>query len=332
MTLPYNKEPIMTTAPNTSLRAGFLTASLFLGGLSLAFPGTVCADGTTNHAPWHHPKPVGVPFTVYGVNNVPDLHGDPLHANLVLFVAGNQFMVMPELISAFKKRYPDVRHIFYETLPPGILARQIKEGALTIGNLHLRIAPDIYESGKVRMKEMIRARIVRRGSVTPYAKNKLGLMVSAGNPHHIHSLADLGDPTLRLSLPNPKWEGIGKQIRSSLRKAGGEDLVRQIFITKRKNGTTYLTHIHHRETAVRILDGSSDAGITWISEVLFQESLKRPITLVRIPDNQNTEATYEAALLSRPPHEKAGKEWLAFLSTKTAQKIYRRYGFSPVTR
>lgn len=325
----------MTTDPHNSLRslrAAFLTASLFLGGLSFAAPGPVWADGATNHAPWHHPKPVGVPFTVYGVNNVPDLHGDPLHANLVLFVAGNQFMVMPDLISAFKKRFPDVRHVFYETLPPGILARQIKEGGLTIGNLHLRIAPDIYESGKVRMKEMVRAGIVRKDSVTPYAKNTLGLMVRAGNPHHIHSLKDLGAPTLRLSLPNPKWEGIGKQIRSSLKKAGGEALVREIFVTKRKEGTTYLTHIHHRETAVRILDGRSDAGITWISEVLFQKSLKRPITLVRIPDSQNTEATYEAALLSRPPHEKAGKEWLSFLTTRMAQKIYRSYGFSPVSR
>ncbi|EQD69063.1 sulfate-binding protein, partial [mine drainage metagenome] len=96
---------------------------------SFAFPGPSRPTSPTNHCPLGTtPNPSGVPFTVYGVNNVPDLHGDPFHANLVLFVAGNQFMVMPELISAFKKRYPEVRHVFYETSPPeSLLARSRKE-------------------------------------------------------------------------------------------------------------------------------------------------------------------------------------------------------------
>jgi hypothetical protein len=36
-------------------------------------------------------------------------------------------------------------HIFYETLPPGILREQIAAGdALTLGNLTLQVKPDIY--------------------------------------------------------------------------------------------------------------------------------------------------------------------------------------------
>ena len=116
--------------------------------------------------------------------------------------------------------------------------------------------------------------------MTPYAQNKLGIMIRAENPKNIHSLTDLARPDVRCSLPNPKWEGIGNQIRLSLQKAGGKKLVREFFETKRKAGTTFLTHIHHRETAVRILDGKSGAGITWISEFLFQKSLHHPIALV----------------------------------------------------
>lgn len=280
------------------------------------------------HAPWHKSKVTGVEFTVYGVNNIPDLHGDPIHADLNLFVAGNQFMVMPALIAAFKRTHPAIRHIFYETLPPGILARQIITGELTIGNLHLRIQPDIYESGKMRMADMVKRHLVLEETVTPYAKNKLGIMVSAGNPQKIFSLKDLGRPEVRLSLPNPKWEGIGKQIRGSLEKSGGRGLVRTIFITKRRAGTTYLTHIHHRETAVRILNHQSDAGITWISEILFQRSLHRPIAWIRIPDNLNTEATYVAGEVVNAPHKSAAHAWMVFLQSKEASKIYRRYGFS----
>lgn len=315
-----------------------LSTALLLGGmigLTMACVGVsqaaVSGENGTYHAPWHHPKPVGVPFTVYGVNNVPDLHGDPAHADLVLFVAGNQFMVMPDLIAAFKREHPHIHQVFYETLPPGILARQIEEGGLTIGNLHIRVAPDVYESGKARMRSMIRKKLVDESSVVAYAKNKLGMMVRKGNPKNIRSLIDLSRADVRLSLPNPKWEGIGKQIRHSLEKAGGMTLVRTIFITKKKAGTTYLTHIHHRETAVRILNGSSDVGITWISEVLFQKALHRPIELITIPDRLNTEATYVAAQVIKAPHPSTAQAWLAFLKSKKASEIYRHYGFtSPV--
>ncbi len=49
-------------------------------------------------------------------------------ADLVLFVAGNQFMVMEELLGAFQSKYPEVKKIFYETLPPGLELKQILAG------------------------------------------------------------------------------------------------------------------------------------------------------------------------------------------------------------
>jgi hypothetical protein len=40
-------------------------------------------------------------------------------AELLVFMAGNQFMVMPDLMDGFRKLNPGVKRIFYETLPPG---------------------------------------------------------------------------------------------------------------------------------------------------------------------------------------------------------------------
>ena len=58
---------------------------------------------------------------------IPSDREDDLHnldfadsADLVLFVAGNQFMVMDELIRVFQEEHADVKTIFYETLPPGL--------------------------------------------------------------------------------------------------------------------------------------------------------------------------------------------------------------------
>src|ERR1700761_7678654 len=68
----------------------------------------------------------GYVFHVSDVDNVPDLHGNPCDAKLVIFIGGNQFFVLPQLVAAFERQHPELTgHIYYETLPPGILRRQI---------------------------------------------------------------------------------------------------------------------------------------------------------------------------------------------------------------
>lgn len=324
------KPEVYDRGTNTTRSIGTLFRHFMTFGLASAFLlGTTLdtwASPVPVEAPWGQTPPVGLPFTVPGVDNVPDLHGNPVKAQLVLFVAGNQFMVLPSLIAAFKKHYPEIRHVFYETLPPGILAKQIVRGGITIGNLHLTLKPDVYESGKKRMEALARqGRLV--GKSVPFARNNLAIMVAKGNPHHIQGLADLADRNIRLSLPNPKWEGIGKQIRASFMKAGGKKLVHTIFVVKRRNGTTFLTHIHHRQTGYRILRHQSDVGVTWISEVLFQERIGHPIGLVKIPDSQNSNAVYVAGQIKDSPHPEAAKHWLNFLKTQEARDIYKQYGF-----
>jgi hypothetical protein len=45
--------------------------------------------------------------------------GDSYTADLVLYLAGNQFMVMEELIQDFQASNPDIKTIYVETIPPG---------------------------------------------------------------------------------------------------------------------------------------------------------------------------------------------------------------------
>ena len=81
----------------------------------------------------------GFTFQVPDVDNIPDLHGNPADAKLVLFIGGNQFFVLPHLIAGFVRLHPELAgHIYYETLPPGILRKQIAANdTLTLGNFTL---------------------------------------------------------------------------------------------------------------------------------------------------------------------------------------------------
>jgi ABC-type molybdate transport system substrate-binding protein len=272
----------------------------------------------------------GYEFQVPDIDNVPDLHGNPSQALLVLFVGGNQFMVMPGLMRAFETEHPELRgRIFYETLPPGILTKQIAAGGtITLGNFTLQVQADIYEAGLNAVQEMEKAQIV--GSPVSYATNDLEIMVRRGNPLNIRSLSDLGNDKVRLSMPNPDWEGVARQIGMSMEKTGGAALVDKVMKQKVKDGSTFLTQIHHRQTPIRILNGQSDAGVTWASEVKFQEQIGNPIAGVIIPTAQNTNATYGAAMLKNAPHREAAAAWLSFLGSEAAQKAYAAYGFKPV--
>ncbi len=303
-------------------------------GLSLLLLGMPAKATAQRLPPWsggaNNPAAdKGYVFEVEGVDNVPDLHGNPADARLALFIAGNQFMVLPKLIAGFERQHPELRgRIFYETLPPGILRKQLQQnGTLTLGNLTLQVHADAYQAGLRVLSAMLEKHQVEQS--VPYATNDLEIMVAAGNRHHIESLRDLGRDDVRLSMPNPQWEGVANQIANSLRRAGGEALVQKVMVEKVKSGTTYLTQVHHRQTAMRILSGQSDGGVTWASEVQFQESIGNPIAGVKIPADQNTTAIYAAGVLPNAPHKAAARAWVAYLASPEAQAIYRSYGFGP---
>lgn len=80
-------------------------------------------------------------------------------ADLVLFMAGNQFMVMPEIISAFQTRNPEIKKIFYETLPPGLELKQILAGGALWQNKPFTVYP--VDVGPVWVTEAVQARTSR---------------------------------------------------------------------------------------------------------------------------------------------------------------------------
>lgn len=274
--------------------------------------------------PWNTPPQSSVQFTIPGVDNIPDLYGDINNPQLVVFFAGNQFMCVDDLLSAFKKQYPQYQRIFVETLPPGILAKQIEGGSITIGNMRVTLKPDVYTAGKSRIDQMLD----HFSRTEIYAYNKLAIMVPKGNPKQVQSLKDLARPDVKVSMPNPAWEGIGKRIEEAYIKAGGEALRQTIMEDKVKDSTTYLTHIHHRQTPMRILYDQSDAGPVWYSEVYYQQLLHHPVDMVTIPEAHNINATYIAGQMKNAPHPQAAKDFMNFLISPAAKAVYKKYGFT----
>ncbi len=268
-----------------------------------------------------------VTFTVPPWNSVTDLHGNPINAELIAFVNGNQFMVMDDLFTAFRAAHPAIQHIFFETLPPGILIAQVRQGALRMGELLLRVQADVLAAGLDQLTELHTAGI----SETPitYAANDLALLVTAGNPLGLHTLADLGRPGLRVALPNPQTEGVGRLILDVCAKAGGEALVTHLMVEKAHLGEMRLTQIHHRESIAWLMQGVVDAAPLWTTEAQFHVRAGAPVTQVKLPPEQNLQGQYALAALREARHPVAAHAFVRFMQSAAARDVYARFGFAP---
>lgn len=264
-------------------------------------------------------------FSASGIDDAMDLHGDLRNAKLVLFVGGNEWMAMPAIVDAFVRDHPEAAPVFYETLPPGILAAQLASGSLRVGTLTIAVQPDVFMAGKRRMAEVVKAGLVREPAA--YASNVLAILVRKGNPKHIAGMTDLGRSDVRVAMPNPTYEGIARQIELSMREAGGTRLVDDVMETKVRNGTTMLTQIHHRQTPLWVVQGRVDAGPLWLTEGLNQERIGAPVAVVRIPAADNATATYQAAVTRYAPHARLAEEFVRFLESPQARDVFRSYGF-----
>lgn len=279
--------------------------------------------------PWNSPIYDGTEVTVPGLENVPDIHGDINDPQLVIFFAGNQYMLVNRLMSAFVKAHPEYKRVVAFTFPPGRLITSIERGrGILLGNMRITLKPDILTAGHGSMMAL-QKKHHWFDRLEVYAKNRLAIMVYKGNPKHVTGLKDLAEPSLRLCMPNPEWEGIAKHaIIPALKETGGEALVNTVYKEKVEKGTTFLTHIHHRQTPIRIMEHKCDAGVVWYTEAWFHDRMMHhPVSIVTIPDKDNKIVGYTAGLMKSAPHPAAAKAFMNFLMSPQGQAIYRDYKF-----
>jgi len=263
--------------------------------------------------------------------------GDSYSSDLVMYLAGNQFMVIDELIKDFQKKNPDIKTVYVETIPPGqILKKQLLQQG-SINGEKTNQKPDLYAS--VNKKHLLALK--KKGRMDDhivYTHNKLELMVKKGNPKGITGPKDLSRDDIVQSHPNPLTEGIFKFYGSEMLK----DLGIHAKVTGGKEckecwavpGKTWFTTRHHRETPHRIEKGEADVGIVWATEVVHAKSEGRDIEGVVIPApyNKQDKVAYAMGKLTDGKNVKNADRFIDYLATDEAQGIYEKYGFVRATK
>lgn len=262
---------------------------------------------------------------------------DSYTADLSMYLAGNQFMVMEDLIGAFQKHNPEIKKVFVETIPPGqILKGQIlKQGQ--IAGKKIAMNPDLFASVNVNHLNKLHSQKMMDQYMV-YTHNKLALEVLEGNPKHIMGPKDLARDDVVVTLPNPLTEGIFKFYGSKMLKMLGiyekvtaNAKCKSCWAIKDK---TWFTSRHHRETPLRLLAGTTDVGLVWTTEIIYQRQIGRKVEGVDIPApfNMGDKVAYAIGALKNGRNPDNAARFLAFLGTDEAQDIYAKHGFIKATK
>ena len=251
-------------------------------------------------------------------------------ADCILWLAGNQFFAMDEVIAAFRKTRPAMR-VGLITLPPGLIVEAIIKGGWTYGGTPFPGLPDVYASVNIGHLKRLKAQGLMQDYMV-YMHNELQLLVAKGNPKNIRGIADLGRGDVRTSMPNPVNEGImqfyGRKVleRHNLweKISGGKECV-----SCQTTPNNWFAAVHHRETPARIKDGLSDTGLVWRTEVLEAVREGGQVEGVELPpaDSLRDEVSYVIGALAQTRHPEAAGAYLDFLATDAAQQAYAKFGF-----
>jgi len=152
-----------------------------------------------------------------GADRTTEFHGNPQRAELLLGMAGNQWVVfdrvmrkfnhlsrgLDQIIPASQASYTlaDLRaegrgDYYIQLIPPGQIRDQIKSGCMLLGNVDpinparnflpfsIQVEFDVFTSTNYNlMRDLAASGFV--SEARPYIKNKLDLLVLQGNPHGI---------------------------------------------------------------------------------------------------------------------------------------------------
>jgi len=257
-------------------------------------------------------------------------------ANLTLWLAGNQFFAMEQVIRAFQKQHAQAGNIGLITLPPGIILKAINAGGWTYEGKDYRMQPDVYASVQLGHLKALKA----KGTMDKYlvyTHNALDLIVPKGNPKKIRGIGDLGRGDLKIMLPNPIDEGIMTFYAKKV-------LIKHKLWDKLSGGkeckscdptpNVHFTSVHHREIPDGLRAGTVDAGIVWATETRNALKEGHLVEAIRLPaeDSLIDEVSYAIGVLTGARHKDAANRYLSFLQSDQGQDAYAGFGFIKATK
>ena len=226
--------------------------------------------------------------------------GDCDGARVGVFAAASLAAPFGAIAEAFERSRPGTTVDLSTAGTPQLLA-QVEQGAP---------ADVLVTADEIAMDQAVDRGLVV-GPPVAVARNRLAIVVRAGNPRGVRGLADLADPRLLVALCADSVPA-GRYARQVLERAG----VRVDPVTLELSVTGVVG---------KVALGEVDAGIAYQTDV---GPRRGEVEAVAIPDGQNVVATYPMARTRRAPGDQdAADAFMAFVLGGPGRGILADAGF-----
>ena len=276
---------------------------------------TACAAPPAEPAPTEESAATEEPAATETV-----LEAEPLE--LIVFAAASMTETLNQIAEMYKAVAPNVT-LIYNFDSSGTLKTQIQEGAecdlfISAGQKQMNQL-DITADPEVNTDKLD---FVLEGTRINLLENRVTLCVPEGNPKDIKSFDDLADKlkegSVLMAMGNSDVP-VGQYTQKILAFYGldEEKLAKDGVIT-------YGTNV--KEVTTQVTEASVDCGIVYCTDA-FSAGLT-PVDYAT--KEMCGQVIYPAAVLNISGNQEAAKEFLAYLQTEDAMKVFEAVGFAPV--
>jgi len=250
------------------------------------------------------------------------LIGGKEKVHLTVFAAASMTETLNQLKTEYEKQHPDVEITFnYDS--SGTLKKQIQNGAecdLFISAAQKQMNQlDVSKDEKANPDKLD---FIDSATRINLLENKVVLVTPEGNPKQIQNFNDMAaklkDGSVRLVMGNSDVP-VGQYTEKILKFYNLDEKA----IASAGN-ITYGSNV--KEVTTQVLEGSADCGVVYATDA-FSAKLK--------PVDQATkemcgQVIYPAAVLKNSKQQDAAKDFLKFLQSDEAMKVFESVGFSRV--
>ena len=241
---------------------------------------------------------------------------------LIVFAAASMTETMNQIAELYKAKAPNVT-LTYNFDSSGTLKTQIQEGAecdlfISAGQKQMNQL-DITADSEVNTDKLD---FVLEGTRINLLENRVTLCVPEGNPKDIKSFDDLADKlkegSVLMAMGNSDVP-VGQYTKKILAFYGldEEKLAKDGVIT-------YGTNV--KEVTTQVTEASVDCGVVYCTDA-FSAGLT-PVDYAT--KEMCGQVIYPAAVLNISKNQEAAKEFLAYLQTDEAMKVFEAGGFASV--
>jgi molybdate transport system substrate-binding protein len=201
----------------------------------------------------------------------------------------------------------------FEKAHPGVTLKFNYSGSSTLATQINQDAPaDVFASADEKNMKIVTSDDRAAGSPELFARNKLEIMVGAGNPKNINSVSNLSNKNIKVAVCDPAVP-CGNYSKEIFAKAG-------VTVHPVSEETTVSSVV------TKVTLGEADAGIVYTTDV---KANGHKTTGVTIPPDQNVTAKYPIVTVKGAPNASGAKAFMKYVLSPTGQKVMAKFGFLP---